>query len=73
MNAFSFRFSNYFILFTSNSLCILNNIKHCGKKNDLVYPLEVELPHSLIHVVTNWNLPMHFWLKTCKKSLFPSF
>lgn len=29
-------------------------------------PLSVELPRSLVEVVTNWNLPMHNWLKTCK-------
>ena len=29
-------------------------------------PLHMELPRSLVDVVSNWNLPMHFWLKTCK-------
>ncbi len=28
-------------------------------------PYHVELPRSLVEVVTNWNLPMHYWLKTC--------
>lgn len=27
-------------------------------------PLAVEIPRSLVEVVTNWNLPMHYWLKT---------
>ena len=31
-------------------------------------PLAVEIPRSLVEVVTNWNLPMHYWLKTCKLS-----
>eukprot|EP00794_Sanderia_malayensis_P007254 gene7254-8062_t len=26
-------------------------------------PMEVEIPRSLVEVVTNWNLPMHYWLK----------
>ena len=28
-------------------------------------PHHIELPRSLVEVVTNWNLPMHYWLKTC--------
>ena len=75
-NAFSFRFSNYFILYCSKSLCILNNIKHnkkltkCENDEQFVYPFKVELPRSMITIVTNWNLPMHYWLKTCNKVTF---
>ena len=29
-------------------------------------PLDVELPRSLVGVVTSWNLSMHTWLKSCK-------
>ena len=29
-------------------------------------PLNVEFPRSIVEVVTNWNIPMHFWLKTCE-------
>jgi hypothetical protein len=32
-------------------------------------PQYIELPRSLVDVVTNWNLPMHFWLKNCKLML----
>ncbi|KAK7503550.1 hypothetical protein BaRGS_00005089 [Batillaria attramentaria] len=27
-------------------------------------PYNIEIPRSLVEVVTNWNLPMHYWLKT---------
>ena len=29
----------------------------------IVKPSHIELPHSLVDVVVNWNLPMHYWLK----------
>ncbi|UJR26703.1 hypothetical protein I4U23_008019 [Adineta vaga] len=29
----------------------------------IVKPFHIELPHSLVDVVVNWNLPMHYWLK----------
>lgn len=32
----------------------------------VVRPLRIELPRSLGTVVTNWNLPMHVFLKNCK-------
>lgn len=28
-------------------------------------PFHIETPRSLVEVVTNWNLPWHYWLKTC--------
>jgi O-palmitoleoyl transferase len=31
--------------------------------SSIVKPMHIELPHSLVDVVVNWNLPMHFWLK----------
>lgn len=34
---------------------------------NVVNPLAVELPRSLGSVVTNWNLPMHVFLKKCKE------
>lgn len=32
----------------------------------VVNPLAIELPRSLGTVVTNWNLPMHVFLKNCE-------
>ena len=29
----------------------------------IVKPSHIELPHSLVDVVINWNIPMHYWLK----------
>ena len=31
--------------------------------SSIVKPSHIELPHSLVDVVINWNLPMHYWLK----------
>jgi hypothetical protein len=31
--------------------------------SSIVRPSDIELPHSLVDVVVNWNLPMHYWLK----------
>ena len=33
-------------------------------------PFEIEIPRSLVEVVTHWNLPMHFWLKLCMLFIF---
>lgn len=72
-NALTFRLSNYFICYCSQSLCILSNVRFNDKQNKksentlravITRPLHVELPRSLLDVVTNWNLPMHYWLKT---------
>ena len=46
--------------------------KECPRETSMTpnwtYPVAnlkpVELPGSLVDVVTNWNLPMHYWLKT---------
>lgn len=32
----------------------------------VVKPLSVEMPRSMVLVVTSWNIPMSRWLKTCK-------
>ena len=29
-------------------------------------PLNVELPRSMVEVVTSWNLPMSYWLNNCE-------
>lgn len=34
----------------------------------VVKPLSVEMPRSMVLVVTSWNIPMSRWLKTCKSS-----
>lgn len=65
-DAQSFRFSHYFVCFVSETTASLAGIS----PGDIEYgvtvtrPLSVELPRSLVEVVTNWNLPMHNWLKT---------
>ncbi|CAF1160275.1 unnamed protein product [Didymodactylos carnosus] len=33
------------------------------RSSSIVKPYEIELPHSLVDVVINWNIPMHYWLK----------
>lgn len=32
----------------------------------VVKPLAVEVPRSMVLVVTSWNIPMSQWLKTCR-------
>lgn len=36
---------------------------HNSNSSSIVKPSHIELPHSLVDVVVNWNLPMHYWLK----------
>ena len=36
---------------------------------NIVHPLSIEIPHSIPLVVTNWNLPMHKFLKNCEYTL----
>ncbi|XP_041350006.1 protein-serine O-palmitoleoyltransferase porcupine-like isoform X2 [Gigantopelta aegis] len=69
-DAQSFRFSHYFVSFLSESTAVLSGI---GIKDDngniswdlkVSRPHHIEIPRSLVEVVTNWNLPMHYWLKT---------
>jgi len=43
----------------SSSLPSLNS----SNSSSIVKPSHIELPHSLVDVVVNWNLPMHYWLK----------
>lgn len=35
-------------------------------------PLNVELPRSMVEVVTSWNLPMSYWLNNCESSIHHS-
>ncbi|XP_065058224.1 protein-serine O-palmitoleoyltransferase porcupine-like [Rhopilema esculentum] len=111
-DANGFRFSNYFVSYTSELTCIAMGIirifppdgvstekenkdvgdncvvndqnandANCEKsesslqqqeetqqsfiewKYPVSKPISVEIPRSLGEVVTNWNLPMHYWLK----------
>ena len=39
---------------------------YTSREFSVAKPLHIELPRSLVEVVTNWNLPMHYWLKNCK-------
>lgn len=57
--ALSFRLSNYFIAYLSQLLCDLNGLS----SKQVTRPNLIELPYSLLDVVTAWNLPIHYWLK----------
>nr|XP_057907768.1 protein-serine O-palmitoleoyltransferase porcupine-like isoform X1 [Doryrhamphus excisus]XP_057907769.1 protein-serine O-palmitoleoyltransferase porcupine-like isoform X1 [Doryrhamphus excisus] len=69
-NALSFHFSNYFVGYLSESSSMLAGASHIEEKDSIqwemqvVKPLNVEMPHSMIEVVTSWNIPMSRWLKT---------
>lgn len=60
--ALSFRQSNYFICYLSQFILNLNQTEEIL----VVKQIPIELPRSMLNVATNWNLPMHFWLKKCK-------
>ncbi|XP_072305391.1 protein-serine O-palmitoleoyltransferase porcupine-like [Eucyclogobius newberryi] len=69
-NAVSFHFSNYFVGHLSECTLMLAGAGFTQDKEQtrwdmcVVRPLHVELPRSLIMVVTSWNIPMSQWLKT---------
>ncbi|XP_070193072.1 protein-serine O-palmitoleoyltransferase porcupine-like isoform X2 [Littorina saxatilis] len=69
-DAQSFRFSHYFVSFMSETTAVLSGIGWSEEDGNVQWTLSVskphniELPRSLVEVVTNWNLPMHYWLKT---------
>ncbi|XP_043935251.1 protein-serine O-palmitoleoyltransferase porcupine [Protopterus annectens] len=69
-NAVSFHFSNYFVGFISETTATLSGAGFTDEKDhirwDLVVskPLNVELPRSMVEVVTSWNLPMSHWLNS---------
>ena len=54
--------SHYFVSYLSESSALLAGIK-VGSVSE---PYNIELPRSLVQVVVYWNMPMHYWLKTCK-------
>jgi O-palmitoleoyl transferase len=69
IDALSFRFGHYFICYFCQSIYALNQINFKYNKlsiesnHQIVNASFIEWPRSMINVVTNWNLPMHFWLK----------
>ncbi|XP_076469446.1 protein-serine O-palmitoleoyltransferase porcupine-like [Babylonia areolata] len=69
-DAQSFRFSHYFVSFMSETTAVLSGVGwsqvdgHTQWTLSVSRPHHIEMPRSLVEVVTNWNLPMHFWLKT---------
>lgn len=77
-DAQSFRFSHYFVSFLSEVTVLLCGLGATNVADDVRWdihvakPFHVEMPRSLVEVVTNWNIPMHHWLKTCKYNILPA-
>ncbi|XP_034733539.1 protein-serine O-palmitoleoyltransferase porcupine-like [Etheostoma cragini] len=69
-NAVSFHFSNYFVGHLSEGTSMLAGAGFTEEKENIrwdmsvVKPLSVEMPRSMVLVVTSWNIPMSRWLKT---------
>ncbi|KAG7220418.1 hypothetical protein INR49_018256 [Caranx melampygus] len=69
-NAVSFHFSNYFVGHLSEGTSMLAGAGFTEEKEHIkwdmsvVKPLSVEMPRSMVQVVTSWNIPMSQWLKT---------
>uniref|UniRef100_A0A8C5PH84 Protein-serine O-palmitoleoyltransferase porcupine n=1 Tax=Leptobrachium leishanense TaxID=445787 RepID=A0A8C5PH84_9ANUR len=67
-NASSFHFSNYFVGFLSEVTALLSGAGFSEEKDHVEWdlsvsrPLSVEIPRSMVEVVTSWNLPMSHWL-----------
>ncbi|XP_007231920.3 porcupine O-acyltransferase like isoform X1 [Astyanax mexicanus] len=67
-NAVSFHFSNYFVSYLSETTIVLAGAGFTEHKDNLKWditvarPLNIELPRSMVEVVTSWNLPMSRWL-----------
>uniref|UniRef100_A0A8C8J1C3 Porcupine O-acyltransferase like n=1 Tax=Oncorhynchus tshawytscha TaxID=74940 RepID=A0A8C8J1C3_ONCTS len=62
-NAVSFHFSNYFVGHLSESTTVLAGAGFTEDKDNVKWgPLNVELPRSMVLVVTSWNIPMSRWL-----------
>ncbi|XP_075901988.1 protein-serine O-palmitoleoyltransferase porcupine-like isoform X2 [Nelusetta ayraudi] len=68
--AVSFHFSNFFVGHLSESTCMLSGAAFREDKHNTVWdmsvvkPLSVEMPRSMVLVVTSWNIPMSHWLRT---------
>uniref|UniRef100_A0A8C8RLB3 Protein-serine O-palmitoleoyltransferase porcupine n=1 Tax=Pelusios castaneus TaxID=367368 RepID=A0A8C8RLB3_9SAUR len=69
-SAISFHFSNFFVGFLSEATATLAGAGFTEEKDNLKWdltvsrPLNVELPRSMVEVVTSWNLPMSVWLNS---------
>uniref|UniRef100_A0A667ZU56 Porcupine O-acyltransferase like n=1 Tax=Myripristis murdjan TaxID=586833 RepID=A0A667ZU56_9TELE len=69
-NAVSFHFSNYFVGHLSEGTTMLAGAGFSEEKDNIkwdmsvVKPLSVEMPRSMVLVVTSWNIPMSRWLNT---------
>ena len=63
--ALEFRFSHYFSCILTYSLLKLweEPVQPNKAEMKICDLLKVEWPRSLLEVVTNWNIPMHLWLK----------
>uniref|UniRef100_A0AAR2JI09 Porcupine O-acyltransferase n=1 Tax=Pygocentrus nattereri TaxID=42514 RepID=A0AAR2JI09_PYGNA len=67
--AVSFHFSNYFVSYLSETTIVMAGAGFSEHKDHLKWditvakPLNIELPRSMVEVVTSWNLPMSRWLK----------
>lgn len=42
---------------------ITSSLSNNSTSTAIVKLSHIELPHSLVDVVVNWNIPMHYWLK----------
>ncbi|KAL6458833.1 hypothetical protein MHYP_G00323050 [Metynnis hypsauchen] len=66
--AVSFHFSNYFVSYLSETTIVMAGAGFSEHKDHLKWditvakPLNIELPRSMVEVVTSWNLPMSRWL-----------
>lgn len=69
-NAVSFHFSNYFVGHLSEGTSMLAGAGFTQEKENIkwdmsvVKPLSVEMPRSMVVVVTSWNIPMSRFLNT---------
>ncbi|KAM4695686.1 protein-serine O-palmitoleoyltransferase porcupine isoform 2-T3 [Rhinophrynus dorsalis] len=69
-NTSSFHFSNYFVGFLSEVTAVLSGAGFTEEKDHVHWdltvtrPLNVEIPRSMVEVVTSWNLPMSRWMHT---------
>ncbi|CAI9744493.1 Hypothetical predicted protein [Octopus vulgaris] len=68
-DAMSFRFSHYFVSYLSTLSLTLNGLGSTHVNGEVLWdfdvtrPAYIEVPRSLVETVSNWNIPMHNWLK----------
>ena len=48
---------------SSSSSSVLPTTTTPNHLSSIVKPIDIEIPRSLVDVVVNWNIPMHYWLK----------